>query len=63
MARIVVSSWIGVTATESRLDAIDVLRQIEVIRTMKCKGFALFDLDESLRQSILPILSEGVTKQ
>jgi uncharacterized lipoprotein YddW (UPF0748 family) len=56
-------SGIGVTATESRLDAIDVLRQIEVIRTMKCKGFALFDLDESLRQSILPILSEGVTKQ
>lgn len=56
-------SGIGVTATESRLDAIDVLRQIEVIRTMKCKGFALFDLDESLRQNILPILSEGVTKQ
>jgi hypothetical protein len=30
---------------------------------MKCKGFALFDLDETLRQTILPILSEGVTKQ
>lgn len=56
-------SGIGVTAAESRLNAIDVLRQIEVSRTMKCKGFALFDLDETLRQTILPILSEGVTKQ
>jgi uncharacterized lipoprotein YddW (UPF0748 family) len=56
-------SGIGVTAAESRLNAIDVLRQIEISRTMKCKGFALFDLDETLRQNILPILSEGVTKQ
>jgi uncharacterized lipoprotein YddW (UPF0748 family) len=56
-------SGIGVTAAESRLNAIDVLRQIEISRTMKCKGFALFDLDETLRQTILPILSEGVTKQ
>lgn len=56
-------SGIGVTAAESRLDAIEVLQQIDVIRRMKCKGFALFDLDENLRQNILPILSEGVTKQ
>jgi uncharacterized lipoprotein YddW (UPF0748 family) len=56
-------SGIGVTAAESRLDAIDVLRQIEIIRKMNCKGFVLFDLDENLRQKVLPILSEGVTKR
>ena len=56
-------SGIGVTAAESRLDPIKVLRQIEAARLKKCKGFALFDLDETLRQRILPVLSVGVTKQ
>lgn len=56
-------SGIGVTAAESRLGPIEVLRQIETARKKKCKGFALFDLDEMLRQRILPVLSVGVTKQ
>lgn len=58
-----VISGIGVTAAESRLSPIEVLRQIEIARQKKCKGFALFDLDEALRRTILPVLSEGVTKQ
>ncbi len=54
---------IGVTATESRLSSIDVLRQIDLARRAKCGGFVLFDLDETLRKSILPVLSEGVSKE
>jgi uncharacterized lipoprotein YddW (UPF0748 family) len=56
-------SGIGVTAAESRLGPIDVLRQIDIARKKKCKGVALFDLDETLRQRILPVLSSGVTNQ
>ena len=52
---------IGVTASESRLDPIGVIRQVEIARRSKCRGFALFDLDEYLRKAILPVLSEGVT--
>lgn len=54
-------SGIGVTAAESRLSPVQVLRQIGQIRRAKCKGFALFDLDESLRKNVLPVLSVGVT--
>ncbi len=54
---------IGVTATESRLEPIDVLRQIELARKAKCGGFVLFDLDETLRKTVLPVLSEGVSKE
>ncbi|MEG1788176.1 MAG: family 10 glycosylhydrolase [Kiritimatiellia bacterium] len=56
-------SGIGVTAAESRLSPIDVLHQIDIARKSKCSGFALFDLDETLRKKILPILSQGVTKR
>lgn len=58
-ARII--SGIGVTAAESRLTPIQVLHQIEIARKMKCRGFALFDLDENLRTRILPVLLQGVT--
>ncbi len=54
---------IGVTATESRLSPIGVLRQIELARKAKCGGFVLFDLDETLRKTVLPVLSEGVSKE
>lgn len=59
-ARII--SGVGVTAAESRLDPIETLRQIDAARKAKCAGFALFDLDETLRRAILPVLSEGVSK-
>jgi len=52
---------IGVTAAESRLDAAQVLDQIRAVRRAGCPGFALFDLDTTLRQEILPILRMGAT--
>lgn len=54
-------SGIGVTAAESRLTPIQVLHQIDIARKMKCRGFALFDLDENLRTRILPVLLQGIT--
>lgn len=56
-------SGVGVTAAESRLSPIEVLQQIDAARQAKCKGFALFDLDETLRTETLPVLSEGVMKR
>jgi len=52
---------IGVTAAESRLDAVQVIEQIEAARRAGCPGFALFDLDTTLRQEILPVLRMGAT--
>ena len=52
---------IGVTAAESRLDAVQVIQQIEAARRAGCPGFALFDLDTTLRQEILPVLRMGAT--
>jgi len=52
---------IGVTAAESRLDAAQVLDQIQAARRAGCPGFALFDLDTTLRQEILPVLRMGAT--
>lgn len=54
-------SGIGVTAAESRLGALEVLNQIEAARRANCRGFVLFDLDETLNTAILPVLSAGVT--
>ncbi|MEI7900771.1 MAG: family 10 glycosylhydrolase [bacterium] len=52
---------IGVTAAESRLDAAQVIDQIQAARHTGCPGFALFDLDTTLRQEVLPVLRLGVT--
>ncbi len=52
---------IGVTAAESRLDVAQVIDQIQASRRAGCPGFALFDLDTTLRQEILPVLRMGVT--
>ena len=54
---------IGVTAAESRLDAAQVIDQIQAARKAGCPGFALFDLDTTLRQEILPVLRMGMTAQ
>ncbi len=51
---------IGVTAAESRLDPIQVIDQIQALRRAGCPGFALFDLDATLQQEILPVLRLGV---
>ncbi len=52
---------IGVTAAESRLDAMQVVDQILSVRRAGCPGFVLFDLDTTLRQEILPVLRMGLT--
>ncbi|MDD5707915.1 MAG: family 10 glycosylhydrolase, partial [Kiritimatiellae bacterium] len=52
---------IGVTASESRLNADDVIDQVRVLRAHKAAGFALFDLDTTLEREILPILQLGLT--
>ncbi len=50
---------IGVTATESRLDAVGVIEQIEAARRAGTAGYALFDLSPVLEHEVLPILGEG----
>ena len=52
---------IGVTASESRLDAAMVIDQVNALREGQAAGFALFDLDTTLEQDILPILKLGIT--
>jgi len=52
---------IGVTASESRLDAAQVIDQINAARRAGCPGFALFNLDTTIRQEILPVLRLGMT--
>lgn len=53
---------IGVTAAESRLDAVAVLDQIAVARQAGAGGFVLFDLNPTLADDILPALSLGATR-
>jgi len=52
-----VIAGIGVTASESKLNAAAVCRQIEITRKADLAGFALFDLDETLEREILPALA------
>ena len=59
--RLRVLPGIGVTANESRLNAAQVIDQINVVRRANCPGFVLFDLDTTLRQEILPVMRMGVT--
>ena len=51
---------IGVTANESRLDARQVIEQINLARRYGLAGESLFDLDVTLEKSILPYLSLGI---
>lgn len=53
---------IGVTANESRLDAKQVIDQINASRKFGTAGVALFDLDAVLEKDILPYLSIGIWK-
>ena len=52
---------IGVTAAESRLEADDVIDQVNALRAGRAAGFALFDLDTTLIKDILPVLRLGIT--
>ena len=51
---------IGVTANESRLDARQVIDQVNLSRQRGFAGNALFDLDTTLEKSILPFLRLGL---
>ena len=51
---------IGVTANESRLDARQVIDQINATRRLGFAGNALFDLDVTLESQILPYLRLGI---
>ena len=51
---------IGVTANESRLDARQVIDQINLSRAYGFAGVSLFDLDATLEKSILPYLRLGI---
>ena len=51
---------IGVTANESRLDARQVIDQINLSRYYGLAGVSLFDLDATLEKSILPYLCLGM---
>ena len=51
---------IGVTANESRLDAHDVIDQVNMTRRFGFAGNALFDLDTTLEKRILPFLRLGL---
>ena len=53
---------LGVTAAESQLRADEVVEQIAILRRLGAPGFVLFDLSQTLRQDILPVLSQGVTR-
>ena len=52
---------IGVSAAESRLSAAQTIDQINLVRASGAPGFALFKLDTTVRQEVLPILRLGVT--
>jgi uncharacterized lipoprotein YddW (UPF0748 family) len=54
-------SGLGVTAAESRLNPIEVIDQINAGRKAGAAGFALFDLDTTLRQEVMPVLRLGIT--
>ena len=51
---------IGVTASESKLNAQQVVEQIRLARRYGLAGESLFDLDTTLEQKILPVLRKGV---
>lgn len=55
-----VIAGIGVTANESRLDAGEVIAQINLARRYGLAGVALFDLDTMLEKSVFPYLRLGI---
>ena len=51
---------IGVTSSESKLNAQQVVEQIRLARKYGLAGESLFDLDTTLEQRILPVLRKGI---
>ncbi len=53
---------IGIRATESYLDPVDTLEQIQLLRQRGASGFLLFELKSDVPREILPILSIQATR-
>lgn len=53
---------IGVTASESQLRPDEVVDQVSALRRAGATGFLLFDLSQALKQDVLPVLNQGVTR-
>lgn len=53
---------IGVTAAESNINGIQVVDQLALARDRGFGGYALFDLDATLRLEILPVLRLGINQ-
>lgn len=53
---------IGITASESQLRPDEVVEQIATLRRLNATGFVLYDLSQTLRQNVLPVLRQGVTR-
>lgn len=54
---------IGVTATESRLNPVQVIDQVRFLRQAGATGFMLFDLNRTLEYETLPMLRLGLTRR
>ncbi len=54
---------LGVTASESRLSPVRAIRQILAARRLGARGFALFELNDTLGREVLPRLGQGVTRR
>ena len=54
---------IGVTATESRLDAVGTIEQIQRARAMGAQGFTLYELTPVLEREVFPIMKLGATRR
>ena len=54
---------IGVTANDARLDSGQTITQIDVLRTIGANGFMIYELNDTVANEILPMLSLGVTKR
>jgi uncharacterized lipoprotein YddW (UPF0748 family) len=52
---------IGVTATESRLDAVSTLDQIIAASRLGASGYVLFDLNRTVEREVLPYLRLGLS--
>ena len=60
-ARGKVFAGIGITATESRLNAAQTLEQIQILRREGATGFTLFEANTTFQNNILPYLRMGAT--
>ena len=52
---------IGVTAAESRLDAVSTIDQIVALSRLGASGFVLFDLNRTVEREVLPYLRLGLS--